>query len=111
MFVAVGNAGWFGGGMQGCVGAEVSDGWLDLTIVHPVSRMTLLRLLPRMFDGGYLKDPAIEQLRAREVVVSGTGLYGMADGEEIGPVPLRLQVVPRALAVYRPATKAKSGAN
>ncbi|MGC3992548.1 MAG: diacylglycerol kinase family protein [Propionicimonas sp.] len=108
MFVAVGNAGWFGGGMQGCVGADVADGLLDLTIVHPVSRFTLLRLLPRMFDGGYVRDPAVEQLRAREVVVDGDGLFGMADGEELGPVPLHLRAVPDSLSVFVPAAVATS---
>ncbi|MFT4108278.1 diacylglycerol/lipid kinase family protein [Propionicimonas sp.] len=103
MFVAVGNAGWFGGGMQGCVGADVTDGLLDLTVVNPVSRVTLLRLLPRMFDGGYIRDPAVEQLRAREVVVDGDGLFGMADGEELGPVPLRLRAVPDSLSVFAPS--------
>lgn len=109
MFVAVGNAGWFGGGMQGCVDADVTDGLLDLTVIHPVSRVTLLRLLPRMFDGGYVRDPAVERLRAREVVVDGDGLYGMGDGEELGAVPLRLRAVPDMLSVFVPESVAIAG--
>ncbi|MEA4944051.1 MAG: diacylglycerol kinase family protein [Propionicimonas sp.] len=100
MFISVGNAGYFGGGMMGCPRADVTDGELDLTIINPVSRMTLLRLLPRMYDGGFVHDPAVEQLRAREVVVDGDGLYAMADGEELGPVPLRLRAVPHHLTIY-----------
>ncbi len=103
MFVAVGNAGMFGGGMRACPNAEVTDGLLDLTVVNPVSRASLLRLLPRMFDGGFVKDPAVELLRAREVTVDGDGLYGMADGEELGPVPLRLRAVSDMLSVFVPA--------
>ncbi|WP_028709345.1 diacylglycerol/lipid kinase family protein [Propionicicella superfundia] len=102
MFVAVGNAGVFGGGMRICPSADVADGLLDITIVHPVSRMTLVRLLPSMYDGTFVKDPCVERLRAREVLVDGEGLYGMADGEELGNVPLRLRAVPRALTVYVP---------
>ncbi|HQY99767.1 MAG TPA: diacylglycerol kinase family protein [Propionicimonas sp.] len=103
MFVAIGNAGWFGGGMHGCPNADVTDGLLDLTVVHPVSKATLLRLLPTMFTGGFVNDPAVEMLRAREVVVDGDGLYGMADGEELGPVPLTCRAVPDSLTVYVPA--------
>lgn len=103
MFVAVGNAGLFGGGMRGCPNADVTDGELDLTIVHPVSRATLLRLLPAMYSGAFVRDPAVELIRAREVVVDGDGLYGMADGEDLGPVPLHLRAVPDVLAVYAPA--------
>jgi len=100
MFVAIGNAGYFGGGMWGCPRADVTDGLLDITIVNPVSRMTLLRLLPAMFSGSFVKDPAVELLRAREVVVDGDGLWGMADGENLGPVPLRLRAVPRHVTLY-----------
>jgi diacylglycerol kinase (ATP) len=105
MLVAVGNAGWFGGGMHGCPNADVTDGLLDLTVVHPVSRATLLRLLPAMYTGGFVKDPAAELLRAREVVVDGDGLYAMADGEELGSVPVTLRAVPDALTIY--ASRAK----
>jgi len=89
MMVAVGNAGFFGGGMHICPDADVTDGLLDLTIVHPVGRGTLLRLLPKMYDGSFRKDPSVEMLRARQVTVDGDHLFGMADGEELGPVPLQ----------------------
>lgn len=102
MFVAVANTGIFGGGMRGCPEADPTDGLLDLTIVHPVSRMTLLRLLPTMYSGKFVHDPAVELLRAKEVVIDGDGLYGMADGEEIGSVPLQLRAAPGALTVYLP---------
>jgi diacylglycerol kinase (ATP) len=102
MFICVGNAGYFGGGMMGLPQADLGDGLLDLTIINPVSRATLLRLLPRMFDGSYVKDPAVELLRAREVVVDGDGLLAMADGEDIGRVPITCRAVPSALTVYVP---------
>ncbi|MCW5953116.1 MAG: diacylglycerol kinase family lipid kinase, partial [Propionibacteriaceae bacterium] len=100
MLVAVGNAGYFGGGMWVCPRADVTDGLLDITIVNPVSRMTLLRLLPSMFTGGFVKDPAVELLHAREVIVDGGGLWGMADGEDLGQVPLRLCAVPEQVSIY-----------
>ena len=82
--------------------ADVADGLLDVTIIHPVSRATLLRLLPTMYTGGFVKDPAVELLRAREVVVDGDGLYGMADGEELGRVPLQLRAVADMLTLFHP---------
>ncbi|MDQ7993066.1 MAG: diacylglycerol kinase family protein [Propionicimonas sp.] len=103
MFVAVGNAGYFGGGMWACPRADVSDGLLDITVVNPVSRMTLLRLLPAMFNGSFVKDPAVELLRAKEVVVDGDGLWGMADGESLGPVPLHLRAVSQQVTLYADA--------
>ncbi len=99
MFVAIGNAGFFGGGMHICPRAVVDDGLLDVTIIHPVSRATLLRLLPLMFSGRFQHDPAVEQIRARHVRVDGRGLFGMADGEELGQVPLDVRCVPQSLTL------------
>ena len=102
MFICVGNAGYFGGGMQGLPRADIRDGMLDIMIVNPVSRLSLLRLLPLMFSGKYASDPAIEQLRAQQVVVDGDGLVPMADGEHLGAAPITLRAVPGALRVYLP---------
>ena len=100
MLIAVGNAGFFGGGMWICPHADVTDGLLDVTIVNPVSRTTLLRLLQTMFKGTFIKDPAVELVRAKEVVIDGDGLWGMADGEDLGAVPLRLRAAPGHVALF-----------
>ncbi|HSN11087.1 MAG TPA: YegS/Rv2252/BmrU family lipid kinase, partial [Propionibacteriaceae bacterium] len=85
MLIAVANAGVFGGGMRIAPDYSVTDGLLDVTIIHPVSRLTLLRLLPAMFSGKFVSDPAVERARATHVTIDGDGLYGMADGEALGP--------------------------
>lgn len=100
MLVAVGNAGYFGGGMRVLPHYKVDDGLLDITIIHPVSRATLLRVLPSMYTGRFEHDPAVEMLRATVVEVDGEGLFGMADGEHLGAVPLRMEAVPGVLSVY-----------
>lgn len=104
MFIAVSNAGFFGGGMQIAPDFSLTDGLLDITIVHPVSRMTLLRLLPTMFSGKFVSDPAVERLRATHVTIDGDDLYGMADGEALGPAPLLTEAVPQALNLYLPGS-------
>ncbi|SMO68471.1 diacylglycerol/lipid kinase family protein [Propioniciclava tarda] len=103
ILIAVGNAGVFGGGMKGCPDADVRDGLLDVTIVHPVGRGTLIKLLPRLFDGTFAKHPAVELLRATEVGIDGDGLFGMADGEELGRPPFTCRAVPGAIRLYTPA--------
>jgi len=102
MLICVGNAGYFGGGMLGLPRADVTDGLLDIMIANPVSRFTLMRLLPLMFSGKYQSDPAVEQLRAKEVIVDGDGLIPMADGEHLGTAPITLRIAPGALRVYLP---------
>lgn len=99
VLVAIGNAGYVGGGIHLCPRADPADGLLDLTIIGPVGRWTLIRLFPLLFLGKFVDHPAISYARAREVVLDGEGLVPMADGEELGSVPLHLSCVPRALEV------------
>lgn len=99
MAVFVANAEFFGGGMRAAPGASVTDGLLDLTVIHPVSRAVLLRLLPSLYSGRFVRHPAVEQLRAREVIVDGDGLIGSGDGELLGDVPFTVTSAPGALRV------------
>jgi diacylglycerol kinase (ATP) len=103
MLVAIGNTGYYGGGMHICPQADPFDGWLDVTIIHPVGRVTLLRLLPQMFSGKFARDDCVEQLRVREVTVEGPGLVGFGDGELIGAAPLTACLAPGILPVFVPA--------
>lgn len=103
MLVAVGNTSSYGGGLKICPQADPGDGLLDVTIIHPVSRLTLLRLLPQMYSGAFAKDRCVEQLRAREIVVDGSGLVGFGDGEMIGAAPLTITSCPWAIPICAPA--------
>ncbi len=100
MLVAVSNTGVFGGGMRIAPNADPADGLLDVTVVGPVSRTTLLRLLPSMYSGAFIKHPCVEQFRVRSIELAGEGLFVMGDGEELGEVPVRVECVPEALKVF-----------
>ena len=102
MLVAIGNTSSYGGGMLICPKADPYDGLLDVTIIHPVGRLKLLRLFPEMYSGRFVRDPCVEQLRVREVTVEGPGLVGFGDGEMIAAAPLTVCCVPRALPVFAP---------
>lgn len=102
ILVGVGNAGVFGGGIRLCPDADVRDGRLDLTIIHPVEKSVVLRLFPRLFTGTFVKHPCVERLRAASVVVDGEDLHAMADGENLGTPPLTCHAEPGALTLYMP---------
>jgi len=99
MAVFVCNAEFFGGGMRAAPGADVTDGLLDVTVIHPVSRLVLLQLLPSLYSGKFVRHPAVERFRAAQVVIDGDGLIGSGDGELLGDVPLAVRAVPGALTV------------
>lgn len=100
MFVAVANAASYGGGMRIAPSADVTDGLFDVCIVRGMKRRTLLAQLPRIFSGNHVSHPAVEIRRAREVSLSADRPFFLyADGEEIGPLPYRLLIEPKALRV------------
>ncbi len=104
MFVAVGNAGSYGGGMKITPNAVPDDGLFDVCLVKAMSRAALFAQLPRLFSGTHVRHPAVEIRRASDVeIASEREFYLYADGEEVAPLPARLTVEPRALPAIVPA--------
>ena len=100
MLVAVGTGPTYGGGLQICAGAEIDDGLLDVTIIQPVSRFTLLQLFPKLSKGTHVGHPAVRPLRGRSVRIESPGITAYADGEVLGPLPVDVTVAPGALTVF-----------
>ncbi|RKR74533.1 diacylglycerol/lipid kinase family protein [Frondihabitans australicus] len=98
--VSVGNARSVGGGIALLPDAIVDDGELDVLVVDRLSRRTFLRLFPRVAKGTHGDDPRVRLSRARRVRVSAPGVIAYGDGERLGPLPLEIEVVPGALAVF-----------
>ncbi len=71
VLVAVGNATSYGGGMRMCPAADLADGLLDVIVAGPMSRTTLLRLQPRVYQGTHVTHPAVVARRARAITTRG----------------------------------------
>jgi diacylglycerol kinase (ATP) len=102
MLVAVGNGPSFGGGLRIAHGAEIDDGLLDVVIIKPMSKLELVRTYPKLYTGRHVTHPQYEHHRVRTVTVAAPGIVAYADGERIGPLPLTVEVAPRALRVLAP---------
>jgi diacylglycerol kinase (ATP) len=100
--VAVGNTSSYGGGMPVCLGADPTDGMLDLIEVAPLGRLRLLRLFPSLLRGTHLGRTEVRQRRVRSVVVRAPGLVVYADGERLGEDECTITVRRRALALMVP---------
>ena len=94
---AVANTPTFGGGMAICPDADPTDGLLDVAVVGPVGRATMLRLLPKVFDGGHVGHRHVEILRGRTIIVEGEPMDLLGDGEVIGAAPITLEAAPGAV--------------
>ena len=100
VMATVGNGRTYGGGIPICPDADLADGLLDLTLVRPAGRLRLLRLLPRVYRGTHTAIAEVETRRVRAVELSSPGVTAYADGDPIGALPLRVEVVPAALRVF-----------
>ncbi|GAA3146712.1 diacylglycerol kinase (ATP) [Kribbella aluminosa] len=100
MLVAVGTGPMYGGGLQICANAEIDDGLLDVTIIEPVSRLTLLQMFPKLSKGTHVGHPKVRMLRGRSVRIESPGITAYADGEPLGPLPVEIGIAPGALTVF-----------
>lgn len=100
MLVSVANNASLGGGMRIVPHADLADGLLDVFIVHPLSRIGLLRVFPKVFAGEHVDHPAVEFVRAARVTIDAEDIVAYADGERIGSLPIDVAVVPGALSVF-----------
>ena len=101
--VATGNTRSYGGGMKIVPFADPQDGKLDVCIVEPVSRWTILNLLPRIFSGGHIRHPAVRLERTAWLRIETSSPRILhADGEYLGETPATIETAPAALRVIQP---------
>jgi diacylglycerol kinase (ATP) len=100
MLIAVANAPAYGGGMLISPSSSVTDGLLDLFIVHKIGRFELVKLFPKVFSGGHVSHPAVEFVSAKKVELFADSIPAFADGEPVGQTPLSVEVLPAALTLF-----------
>jgi diacylglycerol kinase (ATP) len=99
MLCAVANGPSYGGGMLVAPQASVSDGKLDLFIVHKISKPELIKVFPKVFTGEHVSHPAVEIVRCDDVTLLSEGVPVYADGEPVGMLPMTVSIAPNALKV------------
>ena len=101
MLIAVSNGRSYGGGMLVCPQADVSDGYFDVMVLHPVSKLEFIKVFPRVFKGTHITHPAVEIVRSKSVKINADAV-AYADGERIGQLPVSAQCIPDALMTWLP---------
>jgi diacylglycerol kinase (ATP) len=99
VMVTVANTASYGGGMRICPDADPTDGLLDLLVVGPIGRGTLVRIKPRVYKGTHVRHPMVHSFRAREIKLSKVDIIAYADGERSMPLPIGVICAPGALTL------------
>jgi diacylglycerol kinase (ATP) len=103
--VAVANVPWIGGGLKIAPDAVIDDGLLDVVVAGPFTKPGVVKIFPGIYQGKHVGHPAVDVLRSRSVLIEPLTDLGpvppvaFADGERIGPLPLRVTVDPGALSI------------
>ena len=103
--VAICNGRWFGGGMDVAPMALPDDGRLEVVTVTAPSKPYLADRVRGVYTGRHLQEPTVhhfscEGLELRlEQEIAESRFFLDVDGEALGSLPLRVQVMPRRLRV------------
>ena len=97
-FVTLSNQPFYGGGMKIAPKANPTDGCLDVTIVHNLSRLKLLFMFVTVFFGKHTGFKEVAQYKGKKVSIkSDDNMLVHADGELIGHLPLQAEVQHRKI--------------
>ena len=101
VFVLACNTQYTGKGMRMAPYADLSDGLIDLVIVREATRRQMLRLLPKVFDGGHVHSPLVEYVQTKEFsLIPDIDETVNVDGELMDRSPVHVVMMPQALQVF-----------
>jgi YegS/Rv2252/BmrU family lipid kinase len=108
--VAVANGRYFGGAMMVAPDAEVDDGLFDVICLGDFGKAEILLKGSRVYKGRHLTMDKVTTRRAKivdaEPVDPAAEVELDLDGENIGRLPARFTLVPRALTMVVPTAPA-----
>jgi YegS/Rv2252/BmrU family lipid kinase len=103
VLAAAGNGRCFGGGMQVAPAAQLDDGLLDVVVIGGSSKLRLLSKLPRIYAGTHLGEAEVSHRPGRVLeATSPEDVWIDIDGEPLGLLPLRCEVLPAAVEFLVP---------
>lgn len=106
--VAIANGRYFGGGMMMAPNAEVDDGAFDVVAMGDFNFGDLLKSGSRVYKGTHLTMDKVTHRRAKLVEAApldpGAKVELDVDGENLGQLPARFEVVPQAIWMAAPAS-------
>ena len=100
LFIMASNTIHTGKGMKISPKAKIDDGLMDVVIVKAgPSRLKLLKLLPKIFDGTHIKEKEVLYLQAKEIELITDEEVLNIDGELKGKTPISIKVLPNRITL------------
>jgi diacylglycerol kinase (ATP) len=98
--IVVANGQYFGGGMWVAPEARLDDGHFNLVVIGDVSKKEVLTNVTRLYRGTIAEHPKVRTFPARSIeLTSEEEVFIDLDGELVGHLPARFQILPQKLPV------------
>jgi diacylglycerol kinase (ATP) len=98
LFLSFNNSKFTGGKMMIAPNAEATDGQIEYVRWGPISRLGVVKMLPRLFTGTHISDPRASRSSATSVELQINRLVNvMIDGEIMRLECRSLEIMPSAL--------------
>jgi len=100
MGIIAANGNSMAGGMQLAPQADVGDGMLDFLFIHEQTLSERLLNFPKIYWGSHIASPKFSYFRGKSLALtSEEDISFEADGELLGRLPCRVEILPSALRV------------
>ena len=115
LLCTVANAQYIGGSYRCAPYSSNTDGYLDVCLVKPISRIQLLKLIKIYERGEHLNDPRFKDLivyrRAKKIQIEGEEDFCITvDGETFSNPAVDIEILPKSVRLALPE-KAKQSVN
>jgi diacylglycerol kinase (ATP) len=101
LFLTFNNSKYTGGTMLIAPQADPTDGYIEYVRWGPISRLGLLKMLPRLYDGTHINHPLASRRPVKRVEFALDGPVDvMVDGEIVTVECRTLEILPGVLDVY-----------
>ena len=98
--LVVANGRFYGAGLKPAPKAEIDDGLFDISIIGDMSLLESVTNLGKLRDGTYLEHPKVTFQRGTHVSARcSERVLIEADGEVVGRLPARFELLPAAIRV------------
>jgi YegS/Rv2252/BmrU family lipid kinase len=97
------NSPTYGAGLRLAPEATVDDGSIDVVVIEELSIFAVMTLLPRLIGSGDLRTSRVRRWRVQRVrFLTERPCMFHGDGEILGPTPVEIEVVPKAVQILAP---------
>lgn len=98
LMIAIANGKYFGGKMMIAPEASPWDGKFDVCLIENVSKLEILRTLPKVYSGQHIYHPKVKMFKAEHIeIISNEKIPAEMDGEVFYTDKFKIEIIPKSI--------------